>query len=64
MLLRENPGLDVAHILDRRVAALTERLREEFREERQQLAHRDAFPADQESSEPRLKRNPSHDSEP
>jgi hypothetical protein len=31
------PELDIANVLDRCVAALTERLREEFREERQQL---------------------------
>jgi hypothetical protein len=31
------PELDVADVLDRCVVALTERLREEFREERQQL---------------------------
>ena len=31
------PELDVADVLDRCVMALTERLREEFREERQQL---------------------------
>lgn len=51
------PELDVADVLGRCVTALTERLREEFREERQQLveeiphsiavAHRDAIPADQ-----------------
>jgi len=31
------PELDVADVLDRCVTALAERLREEFREERQQL---------------------------
>jgi hypothetical protein len=31
------PELDVADVLNRCVAALTEKLREEFREERQQL---------------------------
>lgn len=31
------PELDVADVLDRCVAALTERLREEFHEERRQL---------------------------
>jgi hypothetical protein len=32
-----HPELDVADVLDRCAAALTERLREEFHEERQQL---------------------------